>query len=48
MLPGLDGYEVCRQMRLIRRLADVPVVFLTARSPDEDRPPRPDWDPWTS
>ena len=37
MLPGLGGYEVCRQMRLIPSLADVPVVFLTARSPDEDQ-----------
>jgi DNA-binding response OmpR family regulator len=37
MLPGLGGYEVCRQMRLIPNLADVPVVFLTARSPDEEQ-----------
>jgi DNA-binding response OmpR family regulator len=36
MLPGLGGYEVCRQMRLIPNLVDVPVVFLTARAPDED------------
>jgi DNA-binding response OmpR family regulator len=36
MLPGLGGYEVCRQMRLIPELAEVPVVFLTARSPDEE------------
>jgi CheY-like chemotaxis protein len=35
MLPGMDGYEVCRQMRLVPDLAEVPVVFLTARSPDE-------------
>jgi DNA-binding response OmpR family regulator len=37
MLPGLGGYEVCRQMRLIPELAEVPVVFLTARSPDEEQ-----------
>jgi DNA-binding response OmpR family regulator len=36
MLPGLGGYEVCRQMRAIPNLADVPVVFLTARSPNEE------------
>ena len=36
MLPGLGGYEVCRQMRAIPALAEVPVVFLTARSPDEE------------
>jgi len=35
MLPGLGGYEVCRQMRLVPDLAHVPVVFLTARPPDE-------------
>src|SRR4029079_4173796 len=37
MLPGLGGYEVCRQMRSIPELAEVPVVFLTARSPDEEQ-----------
>jgi DNA-binding response OmpR family regulator len=36
MLPGMGGYDVCRQMRLIPSLADVPIVFLTARSPDEE------------
>ena len=36
MLPGMGGYEVCRQMRLIPALADVPIVFLTARSPNEE------------
>jgi Response regulators consisting of a CheY-like receiver domain and a winged-helix DNA-binding domain len=36
MLPGLGGYEVCRQMRAIPALAEVPVVFLTARSPNEE------------
>ena len=36
MLPGMGGYDVCRQMRLIPALADVPIVFLTARSPNEE------------
>lgn len=30
MMPGLDGYAVCRRMREDRRLADVPIVMLTA------------------
>jgi DNA-binding response OmpR family regulator len=34
MLPGIDGFEVCR---LIRAKHDVPVVMLTARGEDTDR-----------
>jgi DNA-binding response OmpR family regulator len=33
MLPKIDGYEVCRQ---IRRTADTPILMLTARSDDID------------
>jgi two-component system sensor histidine kinase ChiS len=36
MMPGLDGYEVCRRFRKDPDLAGVPVVFLTARAQDED------------
>ena len=35
MLPGIDGYEICRRMREEGRLA--PVLFLTARAEAEDR-----------
>lgn len=31
MMPELDGYEVCRQLKRIPSLADVPVVFVTAK-----------------
>jgi DNA-binding response OmpR family regulator len=34
MLPGIDGFEVCRR---IRTKHDVPVVMLTARGEDRDR-----------
>jgi DNA-binding response OmpR family regulator len=34
MLPGIDGFEVCRR---IRTKHDVPVVMLTARGEDTDR-----------
>ncbi len=34
MLPGIDGFEVCRR---IRAAHDVPVVMLTARGDDADR-----------
>jgi DNA-binding response OmpR family regulator len=36
MLPGLDGPEVFRRLRQDEALASVPVVFLSARSRDDD------------
>ncbi len=37
MLPGLDGFSVCRELRSDPVLRDVPVVFLTARGSEADR-----------
>lgn len=34
MLPGIDGFEVCRR---VRARHDVPIVMLTARGDDADR-----------
>ena len=34
MLPGLDGFEVCRRLR---RTSDVPIIILTARDEDVDK-----------
>ena len=39
MLPGIDGFEVCRRMR--DRLGPVPVIMLTARGEEHDRIARP-------
>ena len=32
MMPEVDGYEVCRVMKLEEKLADIPVIFLTAKT----------------
>ena len=37
MLPGLDGLEVCRQLRRADRFARTPVLILSARNDEADR-----------
>ena len=37
IMPGMDGYTVCREMRADSLLAEVPVLFLTAKIKDEDK-----------
>jgi DNA-binding response OmpR family regulator len=37
MLPGLDGLEVCRQLRRNDRFARMPVLMLSARGEEADR-----------
>jgi two-component system response regulator RpaA len=37
IMPGMDGYTVCREMRSDPRLAEVPILFLTAKIKDEDK-----------
>lgn len=36
-LPDIDGYEVCRQLRLQRRTQDVPIIFLTEKRDRVDK-----------
>lgn len=36
MMPDMDGYEVCRAMKASAELRDIPVVFVTAMSQQED------------
>lgn len=37
MLPGIDGWEVCRRIRSLAKLQDIPVVMLTARGEEMDK-----------
>jgi two-component system phosphate regulon response regulator PhoB len=37
MLPGQDGFDLCRRMRQGGTLARTPIIFLTARSDEVDR-----------
>jgi two-component system alkaline phosphatase synthesis response regulator PhoP/two-component system response regulator RpaA len=37
IMPGMDGYAVCREMRADPLLAPIPILFLTAKSKDEDK-----------
>ena len=39
MMPGMDGPEVCRRLRSLPGLGEVPVVFLSARIRDDDDEP---------
>lgn len=32
MMPGMNGFELCREIKRFPRLADIPVLFLSARS----------------
>lgn len=37
IMPGMDGYAVCREMRADPLLANAPILFLTAKTKDEDK-----------
>lgn len=36
LMPGIDGYEVCRQLKADERTARIPVIFLTVKSEVDD------------
>lgn len=36
MMPVMNGYEACRRLKENEKLRDIPVLFLTARSDEED------------
>ena len=37
MMPGLDGLEVCRELRADARTRQIPMIMLTAKSAEADR-----------
>ena len=37
MLPGLDGYEVCKRLRSRVETETIPIIFLSAKSEEEDQ-----------
>jgi len=37
IMPGMDGYTVCKEMRADPILVNVPILFLTAKTKDEDK-----------
>lgn len=37
MLPGTDGFDLCRQIRQTSSLSAIPIIFLTAKTSEADR-----------
>lgn len=36
MMPGMDGYEVCRRLKAEEQVLDIPIIFVTAKTEVED------------
>lgn len=36
IMPGMDGYEVCRQLKQDPKTSDIPVIFVTVKDDTED------------
>ncbi|MBF0233562.1 MAG: response regulator, partial [Desulfamplus sp.] len=36
VMPGMDGYEVCRQIKKNKSTSDIPIIFITSKDDIED------------
>ena len=36
LMPEMDGYEACRRLKADERTKDIPVIFITSRTGEED------------
>lgn len=36
MMPGMDGYEVCRRIKSNPEVKDIPVIFITGKTEEQD------------
>lgn len=37
MMPGMDGYEVCRRLKANEKTRDIPVIFVTAKEEIDEK-----------
>ena len=48
MMPGMDGYEVCRRLKANPATRSIPVIFVTAMNEVEDETRAWRWERWTT
>ena len=37
MMPGMDGFEVCKRLKADKKTKDIPVIFVTAKGEIDDK-----------
>jgi CheY-like chemotaxis protein len=47
MMPGMDGFEVCRRLKADVATQDIPVIFLSALDDTSNKVKGFQWGPWT-